>query len=230
MTYLLDRELREDALRVWGRLNGMTSSVRERIDPHLQLRVVDLLIAKGEFGPAHDLWTDLMKAMDPHPLEAKSNVISNGSFERRDTLGRGFDWKIGDAPGIVCELDALTAHTGRQSLKISFGKNHAEAPTVSQVIPVQADAAYLLEAHIRTRGLAESQGVSLEVTDHVSGVLARTQTVADAVDWTKIGATFRTPANSRAVTLRVRSAPPTPSIPLAGATAWIDDVSITRAH
>ena len=230
MTYLLDREFREDALRVWGRLNEMTSRVRERIDPHLQLRVVDLLIAKGEFGSAHDLWTSLMKGMDPHPLEARSNLISNGSFERRDTLGRGFDWKIGDAPGIVCELDASMAHTGRQSLKISFGKNQAEAPTVSQVIPVQADSTYVLEAHIRTRGLDGSQGVHLEITDQVSDPLARTQTVADARDWTKVGVTFRTQANSRAVTLRVRSAPPTLSIPLTGATAWIDDVSMTKAH
>ena len=229
MTYLLDGKLEEDAFRVWGRLNEMTSRVHEQIDSKLQLRVVDLLIEKGEFGPAYDLWSSLMNVMNPRPPEGRSNLISNGSFERRDTLGKGFDWKIGGAPGIACELDTSMAHTGRQSLRLPFGKSEAQATNVSQLIPVQADATYLLEAHIRTRGLDGSQGVHLEVTDQVSGPLARTQTVAEARDWTKVGVTFRTPANSRAVTLRVRIAPPTLSIPLTGATAWIDDVSISKA-
>ncbi len=231
MKYLVDRNRADEAFRVWRRIKEIPPGGDERVDPSLQLRAVDLLMAKGQFGLAHDVWTSLMKEIDPEAAFHGSNLISNASFERRETLGRGFDWKIGGAPGIVCDIDASTAFAGRQSLRISSGKSQAEFSNVSQVIPVQAGSTYILEAHIRTGGLDGSPGVNLEVIDPLKGLLARTQTVAVTRDWTKVGVTFRTPSKTEAVTVRVHSEPAPPSsTQRSAATAWIDDVSLTKAH
>ncbi len=231
MKYLLDGNRADEAFRVWRRIKGIPPRVDERVDPNLQLQAVDLLMAKGQFGAAHDVWTSLMKEIDLDAAMHGSNLISNASFERRDTLGRGFDWRIGAAPGIVCDVDATAAYAGRQSLRISFGKTHSELLNVSQVIPVQGGSMYTLEAHIRTRGLDGSPGVYLEVIDPPTGLLARTQTVAGTHDWTKVGVAFRTSSKTEAVTIRVHSEPTPPaSIQRSAATAWIDDVSLTKAH
>jgi len=228
LTYLLDRNRGTEALQVWGWLNELTSRSKERIDPKLQLRVVDLLVAEGKFGAAHGPWTNLMKTMDPDAAASGSNLISNASFERRDTLGRGFDWKIGGAPGIVWDLDTSIVYAGRQSLRLSFGTSPAEFSNVSQVVPVQADSTYTLVAYIKTRGLEGASGVQLEVLDPLGGVLARTQPVAGTRDWTKVGATFRTAARSGTATIRIHRGPTPPSIQLDGATAWIDTVSLMK--
>ena len=231
VNYLLDGNRADEAFRVWRRIKEIPAGVDERVDPNLQLRAVDLLMAKGQFGAAHEVWRSLMKEIDPEVALHGSNLISNASFERRDTLGRGFDWRIGGAAGIECDIDASTAFAGRQSLRVSFGKSQAEFSNVYQVTPVQAGSMYTLEAHIRTRGLDGSPGVTVEVIDPPTGLLARTQTVAGTRDWTKVGVTFRTSSKTEAVTVRVHSEPAAPSsIQRSAATAWIDDVSLTKAH
>jgi tetratricopeptide (TPR) repeat protein len=231
MNYLLDRNLGEEALSVWRRLKEMPPGIRRGLDPSLQLRVVDLLIAERQFGPAREVWTKLMKAMDPGAASGESNPISNPSFERRDTLGRGFDWKIGSAPGVLCDVDTSVAYSGRQSLRISFEKDQADFSNVSQVVPVHADSTYTLEAHIKTSGLDASHGLTIEVIEPHKGLLAKTEVVAGTRDWTKVGATFRTSAESDAVTLRVHTELASPSSTRPNAVmAWIDNVSLTEVH
>jgi len=231
MNYLLDRNLGGEALLVWRGLKEMPSGPHRRLDASLQLRVVDLLIAEGRFGPARDVWTSLMKEMPPAAANGGSNLISNPSFERRDTLGRGFDWKIGAAPGVLCDVDTSVAHSGRQSLRISFEKAQVDFSNISQVVPLHPDSAYTLEAYIKTRGFDASHGLIIEAIEPRKGLLARTEMVAGTRDWTKVGFTFRTSAKTDAVTLRVHSEPALPSsIQRGAATAWIDDVSMLKAH
>ncbi len=231
MKYLLDGNRTDEAFRVWRRIKEIPAGVDERVDPNLQLLAVDLLMANGQFGAAHEVWTSLMKEIDPEAVFHGSNLISNASFERRDTLGRGFDWRIGGAPGIVCDVDPSTAFAGRQSLRISFAKSQADFSNVSQVVPVQADSTYTLEAHIKTSGLDASHGLTIEVIEFHKDLLAKTEVVAGTRDWTKVGVTFRASSKSDAVTVRIHSEPAPPSsIQRSAATAWIDDVSLMKAH
>lgn len=230
LRYLLDRNQTDEALRVWGRLRAMPSGAHERIDPNLRLRFVDALIAEGKFGPAQEVWTNAMKDIHPDAVSEDSNLISNGSFERGSTLGRGFDWKIGGAPGVQCDLDTSIAYAGRQSLRIAFGKTHPEFSNVSQIIHVRPDSIYSLEAYIRTNGLDGSHGMNLEVIDPLKGLLTRTETIAGTRDWTKVGVTFRTRERSQTVTLRVHREPIPQSLQLSAGTAWIDNVSMTKVR
>ncbi|HZY31319.1 MAG TPA: carbohydrate binding domain-containing protein [Candidatus Methylomirabilis sp.] len=230
LNYLLDRNQTDEALRVWGRLRAMPSGARERIDPNLRLRFVDALMSGGAFGPAQEVWTTTMKDVYSDAASGDSNLVSNGGFERGSTLGRGFDWKIGGAPGVQCDLDGSIAYAGRQSLRIAFGKTHPEFSNVSQIIHVRPDSIYSLEAYIRTNGLDGSHGMNLEVIDPLKGLLTRTETIAGTRDWTKVGVTFRTPQRSQTVTLRVHREAIPQSLQLNAGTAWIDNLSMTKVR
>ena len=229
-TYLLDRNMGEEAVRVWDRLNRLGPEARLQIDPNLQLRFIDLFISSGRFGPAYALWTDVSRRLDPNAASSRSNLVSNASFERGQTLGKGFDWRIASPPGFSCDVDPFTAYAGLRSLRISFSQTREDFSSVSQVVRVQPDATYRLEAHIKTRGLHGSRGVALEILDPHKGLLARTEMIGGTKDWTNVGVTFRTMGHSEIVTLRIRSEPPPGHLlPVAG-TAWIDKVSIVKAQ
>lgn len=228
--YLLDRNLGDQALAAWNRLTELAPSNGESIDPHLQLRVVDLLMATGEVGLAHRIWTNVIKQIEPDATHTESNLASNASFERDATVGRGFDWRIGGAPGVTAALDSFMAYTERRSLRLSFTKSRADFSNASQIIPVQPDSTYAFEAHLKTQGLDGSPGISLEIIDPSHGLLARTDTVGGTRDWTKVATRFQTLENSRSVTLRIHGEPPPPYLPPLSGSAWIDNISLTKVE
>lgn len=228
--YLLDRNLGDQAPVVWNRLAELAVQTREPIDPHLQLRMVDLFMLTGQIDPAHQLWTAVTRQIAFDNASTESNPVSNGSFERDATLGRGFDWRIGGAPGVVATVDPFMAYTGRRSLRLSFTKSRADFSNASQIIPVQPDSTYAFEGHLKTQGLDGSPGISLEIIDPSHGLLARTDTVGGTRDWTPVVAQFRTSGAAQTVTLRVHSEPHPPYLPPLSGSAWIDNVSLTKVN
>lgn len=228
--YLLNRNLGAQALAVWNRLHESTTRTGEAIDPDLQLRVVDLLMARGLLDQAHQIWASLMTQMKLDAAPAASNLVSNGNFERKDTVGRGFDWRIGVAPGVAWNFDPDTAYAGRRSLKLSFVKSRADYSNVSQLIPVQPHSMYVLQARIKTDGFAGSKGVTLEVIDSAEGTLTKTDAVGGTRTWTPVAVKFRTSGTAKAITLRVHSEPPPPYLPALSGSAWIDSVSLTEVE
>jgi hypothetical protein len=226
--YLLDRNLGDQALTVWNRLTELALRDGEPIDTRLQLRVVDLLMATGKIDLAHRVWTNVTKQIAPDAAPTESNLVSNASFEQTNTIGRGFDWRIGGAPGVTARLDSFMAYTERRSLRLSFTKSRADFSNASQIIPVQPDSTYAFEGHLKTQGLDGSPGISLEIIDPSHGLLARTDTVGGTRDWTKVATWFRTFGNSQSVTLRIHGEPPPPYLPALSGSAWIDNVSLTK--
>lgn len=228
--YLLDRNLGDQALAVWDRLHQMAARTREPIDPHLQLRVIDLLMATDRLDQAHQLWANLTTQIQPDAAPTASNLASNGNFEHKETVGRGFDWRIGGAPGVAWTFDPDTAYTGRRSLRLSFVKSRADFSNVSQLIPVQPHSLYALQARIKTDGFAGSKGITVEVIDSAEGALAKTDAVGGTRDWSPVTVKFRTSGTARTITLRVHSEPPPPYLPPLFGTAWIDNVSLMKVE
>lgn len=226
--YLLDRNLGDQALAVWSRLAELAARTGESIDPHLQLRVVDLLMATDKVGLAHQVWTNVIKQIEPDAAPTESNLVSNASFERDKTVGRGFDWRIGGAPGVAAAFDRAAAHAERRSLRLSFTKSRADFSNASQIIPVQPDSTYAFEGYLKAQGLDVSPGISLEIIDPSRGFLTRTDPVGGTRDWTKVAGRFRTVGNSRSITLRIHGAPPPPYMPPLSGSAWIDKVSVKK--
>lgn len=226
--YLLDRNLSDHALAVWNRLTTLTAGAGESIDQRLQLRIIDLLIAAGTFDQAHQLWTSATQPTVLDTAQAEANPVSNASFEQHTTIGRGFDWRIGNAPGVVASLDPFKAHSGRQSLKLSFTKSRSEFSNVSQLVPVLPHSMYTLQAYMKTDGLTGPQGITIDVIDPVVGVLATTEAIEGTQDWTAVTATFRTSGTVGTVTLKVHHAPPPPYLPPRSGSVWIDNVSLIQ--
>jgi len=228
--YLLDRNLGDQALAAWNRLSEVAGQSGEQIDPHLQLRVVDLLMGTGRFDQAYQLWTHVTKQVEPDATPTGSNLASNGNFERKETIGRGFDWRIGGAPGVTWALDPDTAYTGRRSLRLSFVKSRADFSNVSQLIPVQPHSMYALQAHIKTDGLAGSKGITVEVIDSAGGTMAKTDAIGGTRNWSQVTVKFRTSGAARTITLKVHSEPPPPYLPPLSGSAWIDNVSLAKVE
>jgi hypothetical protein len=228
--YLLDRKIEDQALAVWDRMPQMAARTQEPIDPHLQLRVVDLLMATGRLDQAYRLWITLVTQTQPDAAPTASNLASNGNFERKETVGRGFDWRIGGAPGVAWAFDPDISYTGRRSLRLSFVKSRADYSNVSQLIPVQPHSMYALQAHIKTDGLAGSKGITLEVIDSAEGAMAKTDTVGGTRDWSQVTVNFQTSATARTITLKVHSEPPPPYLPPLSGSAWIDNVSLVKVE
>lgn len=228
--YLLDRNLGDQALAVWNRLAELAARTREPIDSHLQLRMVDLFMLTGQINPAHQLWTAVTRQIAFDNASTESNPVSNGSFERDATLGRGFDWRIGGAPGVVATVDPFMAYTGRRSLRLSFTKSRVDFSNVSQLIPVHPHSTYALQAHIRTDGFTGPKGITVEAIDPHDGVLARTDLIGGTRDWTPVVAQFRTSGAAQTITLRVHSEPPPPYLPPLSGSAWIDNVSLMKVE
>lgn len=226
--YLLDRNLGDEALAVWDRLHRMATRTGESRDLHLQLRIVDLLMAMGRLDRAYQLWTDLTLHTQPDASPTASNLTSNGNFERKETVGRGFDWRIGGAPGVTWTFDSDTAYAGRRSLRLSFTKSRVDFSNVSQLIPIQPHSMYALQAHIKTDGFAGAKGITVEAIDSTGGVLATTEAIGGTRNWSPVAVKFRTSDALLAITLRVRSEPPPPFLPALSGSAWIDNVSLTK--
>jgi tetratricopeptide (TPR) repeat protein len=226
--YLLDRTLGDQALEAWNRLAELATRTGESIDQDLQLRIVELLMASDRLDEAYRLWTSLTARIEPDAAPTASNLVSNGNFERKATIGRGFDWRIGGAPGVTWTFDPDTAYTGRRSLRLSFVKSRADFSNVSQLIPVQPYSMYALQTHIKTEGLAGSRGITVEVIDPAEGIVAKTEPVGGTRDWRPVTVTFRTSAIARAITLKVHSEPPPPYLPPLSGSAWIDNISLKK--
>lgn len=226
--YLLDRNLNDQALALWTRLTDLTARTAEPVDPHLQLRMVDLLMRAGRLAPAHQLWTAATHRMGFADAHAPSNLVSNASFEWNATVGRGFDWRIRGASGVAASIDPFTAYTGRRSLRLIFTKSRTDFSHVSQPVPVRPDTTYALKAQIKTDGLTGPTGVTIEVLDPDGHTLAATDAIAGTGDWTAVAAQFRVSEAVELVTLRVRKAPPPPYLPPVSGSAWIDNISLTR--
>lgn len=228
--YLLDHHLDDQASEVWNRLAETAARTGEPIDPPLQLRMVDLFMLTGRLDQARQLWTAVTHQMAFDNAPTESNLVSNGSFEVDATVGRGFDWRIGGAPGVAATFDPFMAYTGRRSLRLSFTKSRADVSNISQLIPVHSHSLYALQARIRTDGITGPTGIGLEVFDSGDGVLARTDAIGGTRDWTAVMARFRTSDAAHTITLRVHHTPPPPYLPPLSGTAWIDNVSLTRVE
>lgn len=228
--YLLDRNLGDQALIAWNRLADLAARTGEPVDPHLQLRIVDLFMQTGQLDQARRVWTAVTQQTAVDNTAIESNLVSNGGFERDATLGRGFDWRIGGAPGVVAALDPFVAYRGRRSLRLSYTKSRADFSSVSQPVPVEPHSTYAVQAHIRTDHLNGSTGIAVEVVDPHGQALARTDAITGTRDWTSVVAQFRTASAAGTMTIRLHSNPPPAFLPPISGAAWIDNVSLTKVE
>lgn len=221
--FLIDHGDAVGARAVWKRLTDIPG---DDVSPSLTLSYVDLMLSQKMISDAGSAWVAALRQKGFQGDGASPNLIWNSGFERDETFGRGFDWRIRSIPGVEVGFDANNPKEGKQSLKISFdGTKNVDFSGVWQVVRVKPNTRYALRAQIKTNGLTTSNGLRMEVLDFLDGRLYdATEGVAGSHDWSELKTSFLTSPRAQAVVVRVRREASQKLDNLIAGTTWIDQV------
>lgn len=165
------------------------------------------------------------------PEDEKFTVgnIFNGDFEKEVKSAKAnlFDWKIneGTQPGI--SLDGSQKHGGTRSLILIFNSDSGkDLRTIQQTIAVESNKSYKLEGFYRAE-LKTLATLKWEIVDVGDGkILASTNEITAASDWSPLSAEFTVPATTEAIIFRLGNVTCKQALcPISGK-LWFDDFSL----
>ncbi len=225
LAYLYEAGDKESAKRVWNRrISYGLASDREGRLPH-----IEFLIAQGEIDEAFQIWKAGLREEGIPVSGDDSNLITNGGFETEKTLGGGFDWRISSVEGAEVSFDPLTALEGARSLRIVFnGKENVDFYHVSQYVASKPKTEYVLKGYMKTQGLTTTNGIRMEVVGVGPAFHQASASLVGDNKWKEVRVTFRTPAESQGLLVRIRREKTDKFDRLLSGTVWIDDVSLTE--
>jgi tetratricopeptide (TPR) repeat protein len=136
-----------------GRGREALEQLRLAHDVNEQARkeIVVNLLARKAYKEAFEIWSGrISDSENPGPL-----VIYDGGFESSLRLDEaGFGWRVAQIDSQSFSIDATQKQTGTKSLKIQFnGNSNPATPIVSQLVPVEPNKRYRLNASARTQDL-----------------------------------------------------------------------------
>ncbi|MFB3887572.1 MAG: tetratricopeptide repeat protein [Thermodesulfobacteriota bacterium] len=223
VNYLYEIEDLDSAKKVWRR----KASWKIKNTRPETLRHIDFLIGHGDLIEAYQVWKIQLRE---EGLSASSdgNLVVNGSFEKKETLGSGFDWKWLEVAGAETSIDDSLALDGIHSLKIAFdGKENVDFYHAYQFVPLDPNREYALNAYMKTRGITTRSGLGIEVIGVGAPLQVASEFLTGDNGWKKMIIPFRTPPGSQGVLVRIRRAKTDKLNRLISGTAWLDEVSIT---
>jgi len=230
LDYLIGQDEVENGRAVWRRLTDLRPSA---LDLRVAASYVDMMLDHKDLPEAMAAWDLLLQSRGiRRAADGRGNMVWNGGFERDDTWGGGFDWRVGRSAWVEVGISTSSSTEGARSLKIAFdGAHNPDLTAASQVVPVTPGSRYLLSSAIRTRGITTSSGPYLEVTDFLTG---RRYAVSGSFvgdrPWSEVRIPFQTSAQTRAVVIKIRRDASQKLDNLTGGTAWIDQVVLKEVH
>ncbi|MBZ0169002.1 hypothetical protein MELA_00872 [Candidatus Methylomirabilis lanthanidiphila] len=230
LDYLIRQEEVENGKVVWRRLTDLHPSV---LDPRVALSYVNMMLEHRDLSEAVSAWGLLLRLRGiGGRADSLGNLVWNAGFERDETWGGGFDWRVGRSTGVEVGVSTSSSTEGARSLKIVFDGAHNPGLTAaSQVVPVTPGSRYLLSSSIKTTGITTSSGPYLEVADFLDG---RRYAVSESYigdhPWSQLRIPFQVSAQTHAVVLKIRRDASQKLDNLTGGTAWIDQVSLQKIH
>ncbi len=209
------------AERVWAALVGLNQPVAPRsVFPYL-----DYLLQHGKSLEAQRAWVQLLELNSLGALLGGDNLLTDGGFEGESFHSGGFFWQIAELPGIQTSVDGETAHGGSRSLLLTLDNATGTDLGVFQVVPLQANARYLLRGFVRAEELRTAYGPQLSVVDHFTGQpLAQSDEVIGTTGWRELRVSFTVPASTRAVEVRLERA----GAGVIAGKLWLDDLSLVQ--
>lgn len=230
MDYLIRQGEAENGRAVWQRLTALPAV---SVDPRLASAYVDFMLEHKDLSEAVSAWDLLLRSRGIGRADGSlGNLVWNGGFERDETWGTGFDWRVGRSAGIEIGVSASSSAKGTQSLKIAFdGSRNLDLTAASQVVPVMPGTRYLLSGSIKTTGITTSNGPYLEVIDFLDG--RRYATSASYVGdhpWSEVRVPFETSPRTQAIIIKIRREASQKLDNLIGGTTWIDQMSLKKIH
>lgn len=226
--YLIDQGEVENGRAVWRRLTDLRPAA---FDPHLASAYVDFMLAHKDLSEAIAAWDLLLRSQGIGRREdGLDNLLWNGGFERNETWGTGFDWRIGRSAGVEIGVGASSATEGTRALKIAFdGTHNPDLTAASQIVPVTPGSRYLLSSFIKTTGITTSSGLYLEVADFLDGRrYAVSENFIGDHAWSEVRLSFATSPRTHAVVIKIWREASQKLDNLVRGTALIDQVSLRK--
>jgi len=196
--------------------------------PQLSFFYFDYLLKEHEVASFDRTWHELA-GVSPN-LQAylpNDNLMVNAGFEQQ-LLNSGFDWRYEPADHIAAGIDDRVAHSGTRSLSLSYDGNPAYDAGWKQFVPVQSNTDYEFSAWIKSENVTSSSGPRIAIVDAYSGAnIFLTDDVLDTHPWQEIKGTFRVPANTDLLAVKIVRAPANTRI---GGRVWIDDLRLVKRY
>jgi tetratricopeptide (TPR) repeat protein len=212
----------QSAKKGWAKL----VSLEQKLDREQTIRHIDFLISRGELAEASRVWKMKLRE-DGSSVPSGANTVTNGGFETKEILGRGFDWRIGTIAGTEVSFDHSVAFEGKSSLKIEFdGKENVDFHHVSQYVALKPSTDYLLKAHMKTEGVTTKSGLKMEVFGVGPRFYGASESLIGNNGWKEVLVSFRTPADSQGGIVRVRRSKTDKFDRFIAGTVWIDNIRI----
>ncbi|HEX3280231.1 MAG TPA: hypothetical protein VHR36_03285 [Pyrinomonadaceae bacterium] len=225
-TYLTKRTLFDQALRLWNSL----SEAEKRENRAAADSIIAGLIAANHFHRAMDVWNDVA----PGPAyRVEIGKVVDGGFEGNLAHGPGalFGWQVKSASQLQIGIDTRVGHTGNNSLRLFFQvRSHIENIDITQLIPIAPNTQYDFECYVQTEKLASGSTPVVAIFDaanEASQLASSAAAPSGDNNWQRVALSFKTPANSEAVKLKVyrSGCPDQPICPIFG-TVWYDDFDL----
>ncbi|MGB4782068.1 hypothetical protein, partial [Candidatus Methylomirabilis sp.] len=230
MDYLIRQGEAENGRVVWQRLTALPAV---SVDPRLALAYVDFMLEHKNLPEATSAWDLLLRSRGIGRKDGDlSNLVWNGGFERDETWGAGFDWRVGRSAGVEIGVSSTSSTEGARSLKIAFdGTRNLDLTAASQVVLVTPGTRYLLSSSIKTTGITTSNGPYFEVVDFLDGRrYAASESYVGDHPWSAVRVPFETSPRSQAIVIKIRREAGQKLDNLIGGTAWIDQVYLKEIH
>jgi tetratricopeptide (TPR) repeat protein len=224
LSWVYENNDSETAKKIWQR----RTSLGQKVDRSETLRHIDFLISQNEFNDAMEVWKARLQE-EGLSVSTDGNLITNGSFEKQEILGGGFDWKITDVKGAKVAFDRSVAFEGKSSIRIIFdGKENVDFDHIHQIVPLKPNTDYSLKACLRTKEVTTKSGPKIEVYGIGSSFRASSESVVGDNSWKEVTVTFRTTPQSQAGIVGVRREKTDKFDRLISGTVWIDNVRLTE--
>lgn len=197
---------------------------------------IDMLIKSGYADDAKTAWQQALSAGGTAPEPAgTASLIWDGSFER-ELLNGGLAWRFEPVAGAEMDLDEETFHSGRRSLRITFGgTTNVNFQNIWQYVVVEPNTRYRFSAYLRTQELTTDSGIRFEIDDASHPPYAPqfkpipsqlTPNVVGTQPWSLDECQFSTGPETRLLRVFLRRAPSDKLGNKIRGTVWVDDVSL----
>jgi hypothetical protein len=225
LDYFLRKGDIDAALRVWDGLVG----IEKRFELSQAVPLVNDAISADRIRDARRVWLQALE-ISGWPRNAKEDLslITNGGFEH-DFANGGFDWSTQERPDTSFAFDTGVAHSGAQSLRISFdGRSNLDFQHLIQYVPVEPAHRYRFTAYLRSSVLSTDSGIRFMIADPRPSALPQIFTVGviGSQPWTQVETEFITGPETQVVSIVLRRTPSAKFDNKLKGTVWVDDVSL----
>jgi hypothetical protein len=229
VTYLMGRQLLDDALGQWNGLSA-ADKIAQRTTG---LALMRALLDGKRFKAAFKLYSEI----DPNGAKgARAGQILNGGFESDVgmTDENPFDWHVRSLSQAQIGIDERYRRSGNRSLRVRFqAPGQLNFDTIGQVVLVEPSTSYRLEFYVRTSELKSASTPLIQIQDGADRtVLASSEPLPVGTnEWQPMTVDFKSGPKTEAIFIATgRSACDTDTgsaCPIFGI-VWYDDFNLQR--